>query len=87
MIITKERVIPGKIALNSEELDIVVDFKILLERIIRIMDQQDVICAGPVARSEVVEMLDTVKEFYSNVSVDFATDEMVIRRANNGQAT
>ena len=87
MIITKERVIPGKISLNSEELDIVVDFKILLERIIRIMDQQDVICAGPVARSDVVEMLDTVKEFYSNVSVDFATDEMVIRRANNGQAT
>lgn len=87
MIITKERVIPGKIALNSEELDIVVDFEILLERIIRIMDQQDVICAGPVARSDVVEMLDTVKEFYSNVSVDFATDEMVIRRANNGQAT
>ena len=83
MKITKEKVIPGKIELNSEELDIVVDFKILLERVIRVMDNSDILRAGKYARSDVVDLLDTVNDFYAAVGIDYSVDEMVIRRADN----
>lgn len=87
MKITKEKVIPGKIDLNSEELDIVVDFKILLERVIRVMDNSDILRAGKYARSDVVELLDTVNDFYAAIGIDYSADEMVIRRADNGKET
>lgn len=87
MKITKEKVIPGRIDLNSEELDIVVDFKILLERVIKVMDSSDILRAGKYARSDVVELLDTVNDFYDAVGIDHSADEMLIRRADNGKET
>lgn len=87
MKITKEKVIPSKIDLNSEELDIVVDFKILMERVIRVMDNSDILRAGKYARSDAVELLNTVNDFYTAVGIDYSADEMVIRRVDNGQVT
>lgn len=75
MKITKERVIPGKIALNSEELDVVVDFKILLERIVRNMDELNIVTVGNITRHGVLDLRNVVDNFYKNVGVDYSVDK------------
>lgn len=86
MKITKEKVIPGKIDLNSEELDIVVDFKILLERISRFMTANNIDRAGAITSEQVEDLLHDAELFYNNVGVDYSSD-VSVRRADNGQAT
>ena len=81
MKITKEKVIPGKIDLNSEELDIVVDFRLLLERTIRILKENSMDHVGQMELS-FIEMLQQETERFNNVGVDYSSDTM-IRRANN----
>ena len=75
MIITKEKVIPGKVALNDEELNIVIDFKILLERIGRNMDELKIENAGNITRHDVMELQNAVKDLYSNVNIDWYAKE------------
>lgn len=82
MKITKEKVIPGKIDLNSEELDIVVDFKIVLERISRLMTANNIDRAGTITSEQVEDLLHDVELFYNNVGVDYSADEVMIRRAD-----
>lgn len=82
MKITKEKVIPGKIDLNSEELDIVVDFKLLLERTIRILKENGMDHVGQMELSFIETLEHATERFYNNVGVDYSSDKM-IRRANN----
>ena len=80
MKITKEKVIPGKIDLNSEELDIVVDFRLLLERTIRILKENSMDHVGQMELSFIETLQQETERFYNNVGVDYSSDTM-IRRA------
>ena len=82
MKITKENVIPGKINLNSEELDIVVDFRLLLERTIRILKENSMDHVGQMELSFIETLQQETERFYNNVGVDYSGDTM-IRRQNN----
>lgn len=82
MILTKEKVIPGKLDMNSEELDIIVDFKILCERIINVMDLHGVIGVGDINKSDISDLLSQVETLYARVGVDYSTDK-VVRRIDN----
>lgn len=82
MKLTKEKVIPGKLDVNSEELDIIVDFKILCERIINVMNLHGVIRVGDINKSEISDLLSQVETLYARVGVDYSAVE-VIRRADN----
>lgn len=83
MKITKEKVVPGKIDLNSEELDIVVDFKILLERILNYMTVSKIDHVGMITSKQIEDLMGDVQVIYNNVGVDYSDDEIVIRRAGN----
>ena len=82
MKLTKEKVIPGKLDVNSEELEILVDFKILCERIINVMNLHGVIRVGDINKSEISDLLSQVETLYARVGVDYSAVE-VIRRADN----
>lgn len=87
MKIEKEKVIPGKLDLNNEELDIVIDFKSLLTRISSYMSFHDIDLAGKITRKQVEDLLQDVEVFYNNVGVDYSTDDIVVRRIDSGQNT
>ena len=86
MVLTKERVIPGKLDVNGEELDIIVDFKILCERIINVMNLHGVIRVGDINKSDISDLLSQVETLYARVGVDYSADK-VIRRVNDGTET
>ena len=86
MVLTREKVIPGKLDMNSEELDIIVDFKILCERIINMMNFHGVLKVGDISKSDISELMEQVDTLYTRVGVDYSADK-VIRRADDGQAT
>lgn len=86
MVLTKQKVIPGKLDMNSEELDIIVDFKILCKRIIWMMDFNGVYEVGAITKSDISKLLEQADTLYARVGVDYSADE-VIRRADNEQAT
>ena len=86
MKITKEKVIPCKIDLNSEELDIVVDFRLLLERTIRILKENGMDHVGQMELSFIETLEQATERFYNNVGVDYCVD-VSARRADNGQTT
>lgn len=86
MVLTKQKVIPGKLDMNSEELDIIVDFKLLCERIIRMMDFNGVFEVGAITKSDISKLLEQADTLYARVGVDYSADK-VIRRFDDGQAT
>ncbi len=86
MILTKEKVIPGKLDMNSEELDIIIDFKMLCERIIRMMDFNGVIKVGAISKSDISELLEQANTLYTRVGVDYSADK-VIRGIDDGTTT
>lgn len=87
MKIVKEKVIPGTFDLNDEELYIVINFKVLLGNISEYMTIHNIDIADTVTRKRVEDLLHDVQAFYNDVGVDYSTDDIVIRRADNGQAT
>ena len=82
MVLTREKVIPGKLDMNGEELDIIVDFKILCERIINMMDFYGVLKVGDISKSDISELMEQVNTLYIRVGVDYSADK-VIRRTDN----
>ena len=86
MVFTKEKIIPAKLDMNSEELDIIVDFKLLLERIERIMSGSNASRFGAISKEDIETLQEYTNTLYANVGVDYSADK-VIRRVNDGTET
>lgn len=77
MVLTKQKVIPGKLDMNTEELDIIVDFKLLCDHIIRIMDFNGVYEVGAITKSDISKLLEEANTLYTRVGVDYTVDKEV----------